>query len=282
MDARAAELAFVAKLRELKLAQSPAEKIVKRPGSQLWLHAATNAQLAEQLCRNVYWYGINGNPAWDWGAGSGGNPTGEALARGTTTSTNCGGFNATARWIGHNVLGIPPGELTGEFTNANDTFITLAGTQGIDRAWQGNVRTLTQDFAQLGAYFFKGHSYCRCGANRLDASTNVMNFAQKTDLYWCELAITNTLVTLQNGRAFMVTQRYQPTAIPGPLPYCCVSYTSLRNFRHLLPIVAIGGQALTQGFVNGMPATTGNNWETMLLVSRDHVPTQFRQALNLP
>jgi hypothetical protein len=31
-----------------------------------------------------------------------------------------------------------------------------------------------------------------------------------------------------------------------------------------------------------MPATTGNNWETMLLVSRDHLTTQFRQALNLP
>lgn len=239
------------------------------------------ALLAEHVCRNVYWYGLNGNTTWVWDAGSGGNPTGEALARGTTLTTNCGGFNATARWIGHNVLGIPADQFVGSYTHANDCFVTLAGTQGLDRNWTGNVRTLTQDFAQLGAYFFKGHSFCRFGANRLDASTNVMNFAIQTDLYWCALAQSNPNAPATDGRAFMVTHRYQPTAIPGNLPYCLVSRVSLAKFRHHLPIVAVPGSPLTQGFVNAMPETTGHNWSTFLLISRDDLPVAFRQALVL-
>src|SRR3954469_25499077 len=107
-----AELQMIASIKEHKLSNTPAEKIIKRPGNELWRYAANPALLAENLCRNVYWFGLNGNPVWTWDAGSGGNPTGEALARGQTQQTNCGGFNTTARWIGQTVLDIPAASFT--------------------------------------------------------------------------------------------------------------------------------------------------------------------------
>lgn len=278
-----AELNMIARIKELKLSGTPAEKIIKCPSNPLWRYAGNEAALAEQLCRNVHWFGRNGSPVWVWDQGSGGNPTGEALARGQTTLTNCGGFNTTARWIGTQVLGLPSSQFTGSFTQANDFFITLAGTYGIDRNWDGSVRTLNQDFSQVRAYFFKGHSFNRFGANMLDASTNVMNFQSKTDLYWCALALVNLQTAQMDGRAFMVTQRHQPTPIPGPMPYACVSATALKKFRHLCPIVPVtGGPRLTQSFINTFPATTGNNWEAFLLVSREDLPPAFRKAVNLP
>ena len=283
MDPRSAEDAFLAKLRELELTQTPAEKIVERPDNPLWLHAADHAQLAEWVCRNVYWYGINGNPPWIWDVGSAGNPTGEELARGETTMTNCGGFNATALWIGHNVLGIPVDQFGGNIPDANDSFITRAGTQGIDRHWHGNVCTRTQDFAQLGAYFFKGHSYCRFNPNKLDASTNTINFKGKTDLYWCELELANGKNSEANGRAFRVKQVHHPTVIPGRQPYCLVSHKCLLKFLKFLPTVAANPPKVTQGFVQSMPPMTGHNynWPSMLLVSFADLTLDFLEAVEL-
>jgi hypothetical protein len=278
-----AELKIVARIKELKLSGTPAEKIIKRAANPLWRYVGHDAALAEQLCRNVYWFGRNGNPVWTWGQGSGGNPTGEALARGQVSVTNCGGFNATARWIGIEVLGLTSVQFAGSFTDANDCFVTLAGTQGIDRNWAGSVRTLTQDFAQVSAYFFKGHSFNRFGGNMLDATTNVMNFRGKTDLFWCALALTNGSTAAGDGRAFMVTQRHQPTPIPGNAPYACVSSKALKTFRHHFPIVAVaGGPRLTQSFIQALPATSGSNWETFVLASRDDLSPAFRKAVNLP
>jgi hypothetical protein len=277
-----AELKMIADIKRLQLSNTPAEKIIKRPGNQLWNYAHNPALLAENLCRNVHWYGINGNTTWVWDAGSGGNPTGEALARGQTLQTNCGGFNTTARWIGHNVLGLSTTAFVGAFTGANDHFITAPGTIAIDRNWSGNVRTLNQNFDQLRAYFFKSHSWSRYNATMLDASTNTMNFATKTDLYWCELASTNSPTVMQDGRVFMVTQRFGGHAIPGALPYACVSSKALKKFKHHFPIVATVGPTVTQSFINTLPDTTGNNWQTFVLLSRDHMPIDFRRAVNLP
>jgi hypothetical protein len=274
------ELAIRAKLAALHLNNTtPAYKIVTRVGHGLWL-PATQAAVAEELCRNVYWYGLNGAPAWVWDAGAGGNGTGEPLARGTISTTNCGGFNLTARWIGHNVLDLDPLLFTGSYTLANDYFVTQAGTVGIDRAWPGNVRTLTQDFAQVSAYFFMGHSYCKYGANMLDASTNSMNFQHKTDLYWCGL--DKVFADMVKGRAFRVPLRRGVPVLPGANPFAVVSSTCLDAFKHMFPIVVVGGgQAVTQGFIGAMPKRNGSNWETMLLVSQAHLPPAFIAAVGL-
>jgi len=275
-----AELAVVAKIKELKLSGTPAEKIVKRPGHELWRNPGNAAQVAEQLCRNVHWFGRNNG--WIWDPGSGGNSTGEALARGQVMKTNCGGFNLTARWIGHNVLNLDRQQFKGSYTEANDCFITLAGTQGIDPNWSGNVRTLLQDFDQLQAFFFKGHSFSRYADHMLDASTNVMNFHRKTDLFWCTLELVFSEDA--GGRAFLVTNRHQPTVIPGPSMYACVSAKCLKKFRHLFPIVwdEPGSQGVTQSFIRKIPDTTGPGaWESMLLVSISHLPREFCHVVKL-
>ncbi|MBS1643915.1 MAG: hypothetical protein JST36_02665 [Bacteroidetes bacterium] len=277
------ELAMLAALKQLKLSGTPAESIIKRPGNQLWRYGANPATLAEELCKNVHWYGLNGANQWVWDAGSGGNPTGEALARGTTSLTNCGGFNLCARWIGHNVIGLDPNTFMGAYTSANDFFVTLAGTVGIDRNWAGNVRTLAQDFNTVRAYFFKGHSFSRYGGTMLDASTNVMNFHSKLDLFWCSLSQTNSSTSAQNGRVFLVTARFQNTVnIPGNAPYCCLSTVSLKTLRHLFPIVPVGpALQFTQSFINTLPDTTGNNWSTFVLASVADLPPAFRNTVGL-
>jgi len=273
-----AELAIFARIKELKLSGTPAEKIVKRPGHELWRNPANPALTAEQLCRNVHWFGRNNG--WVWDPGSGGNPDGEALARGRVSGTNCGGFNLTARWIGIHVLGLDSQQFRGSYTSADDCFITLAGTQGIDAKWDGNVRTLTQDFSQLNAYFFKGHSFSKYGGNMLDASTNVMNFHHKTDLFWCSLEIKFS--DQQNGRAFLVTNRHQPTAIPGPALYACISAKCLNAFRDLFPKTVALGEGVSRSFISSMPDVTGpGRWESMLLASISHLPAKFRKAVKL-
>ena len=276
-----AELAVLAKLRELKLGGTPAEKIAKRPGHELWRNPLNPAQTAEQLCRNVYWFGRNNG--WVWDQGSGGNPTGEALARGQVTGTNCGGFNKVALWIGHNVLDLDPNQFKGSYVGADEYFITLAATDGIDANWSGNVCTLLQDFDQLQAFFFKGHSFCKYGDTMLDASTNVMNFHHKTSLFWCSLEKTFA-DDASGSRAFLVTNLHQPTVIPGKSLYACIGVKCLKHFRHLFPIVwpVANEQGVTQSFIRRMPDTTGpGRWEAMLLVSISHLPAEFRHAVKL-
>jgi hypothetical protein len=282
LPTQAAELKIKANIRNLNLRGTPAEAVLCRVGHQVWNFAGNEALMAEQICRNMHWYGQTGNPAWVWDIGSNpANNTGEALARGGTVNTNCGGFNLSARWIGINVVELDATQFVGSYTQASDYFITGANTIGIDRNWLGNVRTITQDFAQLRAYFFKGHSWCKYGNNMLDASTDTMNFRSKFDLYWCAL----NDVTLVNGRVFLVSNRYKATAIPGTAPYACLSHTSLQNNKHHFPIVLTGaaGQGLvTQSFISQMPARSGHGWENMLLASCADLPAAYRAAVGLP
>jgi len=274
------QVSVMAKIVNLRLSNTPAHTIVTRPGHELWLPGAP-AVVVERLCRNVYWFGRTQDPVWTWGPVANGNGTGEPMARGQVTTTNCGGFNLTARWIGHNVLGLDPLQFAGAYTAGDDTFITVPGLAPIDRNWVGNVRTLTHDFAQFNAYFFVAHSYCQFGGNFYDASTNTMNFHNKVDLFWCTLhRVFNTEL---GGRAFrVVAQQGGGPVIPGGAPYAVISSICLRAFRHLFPVVIVGGgHGVTQSFIRAMPERTGANWETMLLVSRAHLPAEFRAAVNL-
>ncbi len=273
---------IMANLTKLNLLNTPVEEIICRPGHELWVNAGNPLLQIEDLCRNVHWCGRQGSKPWVWEANGNGNNTGEPLARGQITSTNCGGFNATARWIGHNVLGLSSNIFKSSFTQAGEYFISISGLHVIDINWPGNVCTLTQDCNHLHAFFFSSHSWSSYGTKMFDVSTNTMNFHTKTDVFWCSLGLCNLITQVSDGRAFMVTHRYQNTVIPGTGPFACISTKSLKKFRHLLPIIATGGLGVTQSFVNRLPDITGSNWETFLLVSREHLTRDFRKAVNLP
>jgi hypothetical protein len=271
------------KLRSRNLANTPADHIVNRPQHELWRHYNNPAQRAQAVCENVHWYGRYGNPVWVWTQGGNNPATVEALVRGQETQINCGGFNAVARWIGHNVLNIPATAFVGTGTVSTDCFITPAASRMIDRNWEGNVCTQTQSFTELGAYFFVGHAWCQFGATMLDASTGVMNFHTKTDLWWCELERRFGDPFMDVGRAYTVKNFYQPPPNPAASPYCVVSSTALRRFNHLLPDgSSYTPGALTQLFARAMQPTTGAGWATMLLVSRAALTPAFAAALNLP
>lgn len=283
MNANASQLQFRQSLIQHGLLGSPADRIVNRPGKEVWRHAGNDNPMFERLAKNFHWFGRNGNPVWQWGPASGGNATGKELVAGQVMQTNCGGFNLSVRWIAEHICNIC--NATGSFTLANEYFITRANCTVLDRGWQGSVRTLTQDFAQLKAFFFMGHSWSQLNGQMYDATTKVMGFHNKTDLYWCGLDRTQKTITGQaGGRVFMVQRIHHPPAapIPGNGPYICISNSALRTHQHLFPIVwqGPGPIGVTQSFINAFPATAGAaNWETFLLVSREHVPQTFRQAV---
>jgi hypothetical protein len=274
------ELRLKARLQELNLINGNADRVINRPGQEVWRHAGNDADMFRQVCENVHWLGFSGPVAWVWGPGANGNPTGEALARGLVTNTNCGGFNLTARWIAENICGIQGSQ--GTYVGAAEFFLTGGNTVGIDRAWQGSVRTLTHDFAQVGSYFFKGHSWSRLNGVMHDSSTNNYGFNHADNLKWCDLMMSNRQTQATDGRCFMINRTHNPVLVAGPAPYACVSTVSLKKFKHLFPIVAVAGQQVTQGFIGGMPNTTGQgNWQTFLVVSRDHLPAPFRSQVHL-
>jgi hypothetical protein len=263
---------------------TPAWRIVCRPGHELWNHMATNDGLVDQLCQNFHDYGrTNG---WRWIAATGQNTQpmlGRPLIAGTTDRTNCGGFNASVRWIASNILNLQAGDITQAGTTAKESFITRPGTTVIDAQWAGNVHTLLGDFATIQAYKFTGHSWSQLvGGGHYDATTDSRGFATKRDLYWCELGPT------PQGRAgcFVVGWLRRGTPIPGPAPYYCISAEVLQQEQHQFPYVRwgalIGGPLyVSQAFIYSLPLETGEprNWPAWLLVSHAHLPPGFLNNL---
>ena len=273
------QVAFVGRLAAENLMNSPAAQIVTRPGHELWNNAANNAALIQQLCQNFHHYGRTNGWQWTNGVGAnGGAHLGRPLVAGTTNATNCGGFNASVRWIASHILNLPAAVFTNMGATTPDRFITSTGTIGIDATWTGNVRTLATAFAALGAYRFTAHSWNRLvGGQHYDASTNNLAFANKHALFYCTLGTTARV----KPNCFVVSMRHQPPAIPGPAPYFCIGADVLKQEAAQFPIVQVGplvaGQAnVAQGFINAMPTTTGaGNWAAFLLVSGAHLPPAF-------
>ena len=269
-----------AQIVTMGLGRTPTARILRRADNPLWNYGGL--QLAREVCRNVHWFGHFGHLRWKWngnyGVNSGGKlgmDAGEPLARGLTAETNCGGFNATARWIGTRVLGLSDTFFVNSSTLAR--FITKPDTVGIDRKWPGNVRTLTTNFKHLKAYFFTSHSFSAYNGTMLDASTDTMDFRDATDLYWFDLS-ANTTTDVTDGVAFKVLNRYHNAAVPGNRPYALISVRLLRKWKHHFPLV--GGDRVTWHFISTMPEMTGD-WGAYLLVSYDHLPAAFRLAVGL-
>ncbi|WP_419652307.1 hypothetical protein [Thiolapillus sp.] len=240
------QVTYIGRLAANNLMNSPASEIVTCAGHELWNHMANHHTLVQQLCQNFHHYGRS--HGWQWIQGVGAN-AGANLGR----PTNMG-------------------------ATTPDRFITSAGTVAIDATWQGNVRTLTTNFAALGAYRFTAHSWNRLVAGmHYDASTNNTGFANKHALYYCTLGTT----ARNRPNCFLVTMRHQAPAIPGPGPYYCIGADILKQEAHQFPIVQVGAPVagvpnLTQGFINALPATTGSgNWTPFLLVSAGHLPAAF-------
>lgn len=273
------QVTYIGRLAANNLMNSPASEIVTRAGHELWNHMANHHTLVQQLCQNFHHYGRSHGWQWIQGVGAnGGANLGRPLIAGATNATNCGGFNASVRWIVANILNLPAAVFTNMGATTPDRFITSAGTVAIDATWQGNVRTLTTNFAALGAYRFTAHSWNRLVAGmHYDASTNNTGFANKHALYYCTLGTT----ARNRPNCFLVTMRHQAPAIPGPGPYYCIGADILKQEAHQFPIVQVGAPVagvpnLTQGFINALPATTGSgNWTPFLLVSAGHLPAAF-------
>jgi hypothetical protein len=262
-------------------AGSPARSIVEMQGQELWRSAMTDNSLMAAACRNFYSYGRN--QGWHWVQTLNGNGAdtqgtlGEPLLRGTVTATNCGGFNSSLRKLAQTILGL--NNVTNAGASTLDTFITNPGTQVIDATWTGNVRTLTQDFSMLRAFFFSGHSWNRLGADHYDTTTNSLNFNGIDDLIWCK----GTKPAMFSGRAWSLTVMRPPQPY-GPPPYLCIATALLKKHRDLFPTSAqgySGGVGVTRGFITWIP-DLNRGWDTLLLVSRSHLPVAFRQAINYP
>lgn len=274
-----AQLQMQAKLVREGLIGKPADRIINRPGAEVWQLAGNADAMFRRLNENFHWYGRNGAVQWTWQLNSGGVVTGKELVSGQVTATNCGSFNSAVRWVAEHICGIVGARAS--FTQANDYFITRTQCMPFDQSWVGSVRTLTHDFAQTGAFFFKGHSWSQFNGQMYDATTNTMGFQQKTDLYWCDLCPTRDTRN-EADRAFLIVAQPNLPHVPppGPPPYACVSSSILRKLKHLFPIVLTtpGAIGVTQGFINALPPTSGNgHWPTYLVVSRDHLPPEFRQ-----
>jgi hypothetical protein len=279
-------IAFQTALANLGLgAGTPGRQIVEMPGRELWQYSLAQGILMTSLCRNFYDFGrTNG---WQWlhhlnGNGSMAAGTlGLPLLQGRIAGTNCGGFNASLRYLARNVLGL--NGVTSDDATTLAAFITRPRTNVIDAAWPGNVRTLQQDFATLGAYFFITHAWSRLGFDHFDATTNTVNFSSERDLFWCELATPHSPRAVDGVYTVNVRMAPQP---PGPPPYYVVRTPTLKENRHMFPMVATypiypGGVGVTQSFINRLPDRTGD-WYTLLLVSRTHLPETFRRAANVP
>jgi hypothetical protein len=121
------EVAYRVRLDDAGLMGTPASAIVNRPGFELWRHTATSHDLVTQLCQNFHNYGRTNGWQWTQDVGNnGGHQLGRPLIAGTPNATNCGGFNASVRWIASNILILPDLLFTNEFTN--DRFITRTGS----------------------------------------------------------------------------------------------------------------------------------------------------------
>lgn len=255
---------------------TPAWRIVCRPGHQLWHQMATNDALVSQLCQNFHDYGRT--HGWQWISGFAGNSgpqgMGFPLIAGTKNATNCGGFNASVRWIASNILNLDNTVFTNQGATTPENFITRIHTTVIDAAWTGNVRTIKTDFATLGAYKFSGHSWNKLvGGQHYDATTNTLGFANKKALFWC------TLDPTQN-RCYVVTQRR--AFIRGPAPHYCIPATLLKEHRKQFPRKHVGPLEsgvpnVTKSFIDGLPDQTGpgGDWPAFLLVSGAHLPPGF-------
>ena len=256
---------------------TPAWKIVCRPGHQLWHHMATNDALVSQLCQNFHDYGRT--HGWQWVTDMGRNRDGRPLIAGTMNATNCGGFNASVRWIASNILNLDNAVFTNQGATTSDSFITRVHTTVIDAAWAGTVRTIRSDFATLGAYKFTNHSWNKLvvGGQHYDATTNNVGFANKNALYWCTL--DKSTPARIKSRSFLVTQ--QRAYVRGPAPHYCVPATLLKEHRKQFPRKHVGQLEsgvpnVTQSFIDGLPDTTGpGNWPAFLLVSSAHLPADF-------
>jgi hypothetical protein len=264
-------------------AGTPAHSIVSMPGRELWNSAMTEPALIAALARNFYHYGRTN--CWRWVQTSNGNGTtgggnlGVPLLRGAIQATNCGGFNGSLRRIAHDIVAL--NNVTNAGATTGEAFLTSPNLVVIDAAWPGNVRTLSQDFATLGVFFFIGHSWNRLGGDHYDASTDAIAFNGASDLIWCKLVRPPGCRV--DAWSVNVTRPPQPY---GPAPYLVVRTGVLKQFVNLLPTAATaptfpGGVGVTQAFVNALPNLV-NGWGTLLLVSRSHLSQAFRAAISYP
>jgi len=259
------------------LVGSPADDIVSRAGHELWLpiYTANLTVLVRKLCDNFYHYGRNNG--WIWGAfnanRTGGDPTSVGfplISNSLFTQTNCGGFNAALRQIASKVLGVGDDLLDG--SNCADRFMTRPGTVGIDAAWSGNVRTIDDDFDHFACYGFTNHSWSRIVGTGLmyDASTNTLDFNQKTDLMWA------TVKKWGNGELMELDQVHNPVVIPGRPPYI---KARIGYLKANLAMIDLHGR-LNRAFVTGLPEFNdpASYWPASIVVSAYDLSSDLRRA----
>lgn len=217
-----------------------------------------------------------GKPAAIVGAGTGGIP----LLDGTNParSCNCGIFNTVARQLAWHILGFKDTEVINASTDK--TFVTLPGSVTFDAAWTGNVRTVAQDFAAIGAMKFTNHSFSRGpDGNFTDATCNVPTFGNKTDIMWFDLKRAKNTILVGNTAGWLIIDSvyHHADRLPvGGAPYYLIAASELKARRGMFPL---GGPGLTQTLINAVPdqCATCVAWPNWWLLTPNDLSEAFKQ-----
>lgn len=258
---------------------SPARRIIDLNGG-IWGIGNAQAQITS-LAQNFFTVGQQSGWIWHSGGNGIGNPMkdaagyGRPLLNGQINGTNCGGFGGAFRKLAEIALEIPTNNNKG--TGCTDSFITVSGNQGIDSNWQGNVRTLSQDFNMFNAYMFTNHGWSDTNGLQIDVSTNSI-VQSKLEFFGCRLQKISS-------DHYLVALKHNLNHIPGLGPYYCFRVSKLKDLRHHLPVILTGGEGegmMTQSFINGVPNKSGGgNWGNMILLSRHHISDGLANHFNI-
>jgi hypothetical protein len=136
----------------------------------------TPAQILTKLMAAFWNFGRS---RWRWTtnspaiAGSGG------LVKGQASHCACATFNDNLKFLAERVCGV-----NGIYRqDLNERFLTVPGGVCIDRNWTGNVRTTSQNYAQMKCFMFSTHYWLELNGRHYDACYN-NTFTNREQIIW--------------------------------------------------------------------------------------------------
>ena len=296
-----------ATLKGLGWVGKPADRIINH-GPRTLADVDDKAQLWRFLNENVYHYARQNGWAWTAEVGNNGTPQATYITPNATAipgqgtlgiplldgsnqqlSCNCGIFNAAVRQLAWHVLGFTTHQVSAASTRKS--FVTRANTRTFDPAWVGNVRTLTNQFHELGAFKFDTHSFSQGPGGRLaDATCNQVEFGADTDLMWLELTKPTVaqappswgaVAGWRRGGWLKVSQVHDPNG-PAPLgnqPWYLIRADQLKlkrqDFKTHNPTLF--------SIIEAIPDNSGTNngWPNWWLIGSAELPPNLRHAMTL-
>jgi hypothetical protein len=166
------------------------------------------AQSILKLMHNFFDFGRGaGNWTWQSPLGTANGPhafdnprdRGINLLRGICSQTNCDGFRNAFINLATNILHIDGVGYSSIPQVAGQGYLTHPGTMAIDSNWIGNVRTETQNAAQVRSFKFSEHHFATFRGKIYDPTTN-MTFANADEMKWCTYTLETNAATKEQFR----------------------------------------------------------------------------------